>query len=237
MKNLKEEINKIAKDLLNLEVNTIVTDTITAGKMPTPRHALIDIGRWYWQKLIGLGLCSPEEHRGVFDKEGSFKSFDTLREAADKGLKNYESKAKQKILTPQEEADLFLVYRIKDMSDGIKGVFNSLKNRGEEQWDNEYTHTEIEDKKTPPLALHPDELVFTRKAWEVGVEEVALQTVIQLDGDVVTRVNRKYANGAEINQMLHKIHTQGVSVSMEWWKELVNVVKAFFDTIVKMFWR
>ena len=71
--------------------------------------------------------------------------------------------------------------------------------------------------------IQPGELVIIRKAWELGVEEIAMQTIIQLDGDVVTRIQPKYAQ--EGNNILYKIHNQGIGVSVSFWKELVGIVK------------
>lgn len=228
MKELKAQITNIAKDLLNLEVNTIIKATINGGKMPSPRHALIEIAREYSSKLTGLGF--PLEDIGI--KPGSFRSFDAIRERADDGIKSYRVQAATRTLDPQEEANLLMFHRIKDMSDQIKGIFNALKTRKPDEWDNDYTHEEIEEQR-PALQLTADELVLIRKVWEVGTEEIVLQTIIQLDGDVVTRVKPRYATGK--TEAVHEVHNQGVGVSLEFWRDLIGVVKDFFQTIVKMF--
>jgi hypothetical protein len=223
-KDLKEQITRVAHDLINLEVNTIIKPNITGRKMPNPRHALIDIAKMYNIKL-GLPLQDA-------DLKGNFESFHTLREEAKKKkIDSYKERAAE--LTDEEQADLLILYRIKGMSDQIKGIFNALKYRRKEKaWDNDYTRAEIEEKSSL-FQLTPDELVLIRKVWEIGVEEIAMQTVIQLDGDVVTRVLPKYA--AEKHEALHMLHNQGVSTSLNFWGELVGLVKDFFEKIVKMF--
>jgi len=228
LKRLRAKVGKIAEDLLNLEINTIIKPNITGEKMPSPRHALIGIAGEFSSKLTDLGF--PLSDLGI--KDGSYRSFDMLRESANKGVKTFQKSAAEKSLKPEEEADLLMLHRIKNMSDQIKGVFNALQRRRVEKWDNNFTHQEIE-KDLLPFPLNPDELVLIRKVWEVGVEEIALQTVIQLDGDVVTRVMPKYATSR--SEALHKIHEQSVSVSMKSWQELIGVVKDFFGTIVKIF--
>ena len=40
----------------------------------------------------------------------------------------------------------------------------------------------------PVLSIDPDLTVIVRKAWDMGLEEVLFQTVIQVDGDVVVQV-------------------------------------------------
>lgn len=228
MKELKEQVTKIAHDLLNLEVNTIIKPNITAEKMRSPRHTLIDIAKSYSVKLTDLGL--PLQDQNI--RLGTYKSFDALRERAQEGIEILRKKGAEKSLTPDEEADLLMLHRIKDMSDQIKEVFNALEARGFTEWDNDYTHEEIA-RKRPPFPLTRDELVLIRKVWEVGVEEIALQTVIQLDGDVVTRVNPRFVKGN--NEALYEIHNQSVSVSIRSWKELIGVVKDFFESIIRMF--
>jgi len=225
MKDLKKQVTKIAQDLLNLEVNTIIKPNISGEKMRTPRHALIDIAKWYSRKLADLGFPLRDESIRL----GDYRSFDALRERAHDGIRE---KAAAKSLTPDEEADLLMLHRIKDMSDQIKEVFNALETRAFKAWDNSYTHEQIA-RERPSFPLTPDELVLIRKVWEMGVEEIALQTVIQLDGDVMTRVNPKYTTGE--SKVVHEIHNQGVSVSLRFWKELIGVMKDFFETILKMF--
>ena len=228
MKNIKEQIAGIAKDLLNLEINTIIKANITGGKMPSPRHTLIDIAKEYSVKLTNLRL--PLQDQTV--KLGSYKSFDLLRERANEGIKAFRERAATKGLTTEEEANLLMLHRIQDMSDQIKGMFNALKSRKVEKWENDFTHEEIEQDR-PPFPLTLDELVLLRKVWEVGVEEITMQTVIQLDGDVVTRVQPRHVKGQ--SESLYEIHSQSVSVSIRSWKELIGVVKDFFETIFKMF--
>lgn len=77
--------------------------------------------------------------------------------------------------------------------------------------------------KYPPLDLTPDELVLLRKIWEIGVEVVAMQTVIQVDGDVMTRIHPNYLS--DHYKVLHDYHNEGVGISLRYWKDLVNVAK------------
>ena len=148
-------------------------------------------------------------------------------------------------LNDEDQMRLLMLERIKVMSDHIKGIFNAINDRrvgrkwpsdsrkysGKDWRTNDFTRAEIETSR-PPFPVRSDELVLIRKAWEIGVEEIALQTIVQLDGDVVTRVPPRYACGG--NETLHALHNQGVSASLAVWKELVAVVKAFLENIVKI---
>jgi len=227
MRDLKQQVSKIAHDLLNLEVNTIIKPNISGEKMRSPRHALIDIAKWYSEKLKQFNLRIDTDII-----KGSYESFCLLRKKAKDGINILESKTDKVSLSAQEKADLLMLHRIKDMSDQIKEVFDGLKSRGFKDWDNRYSHEQIA-KKNPPFPLTSYERVLIRKVWELGVEEIALQTVIQLDGDVITRVNPRYLTSD--NQVVQEIHDQTVSVSLRYWKVLIDTLKDFFGSILKTF--
>ena len=44
---VSNQFSTIAQDLFSIEVNVILRNNITAQKMPSPRHALLDIGKEY----------------------------------------------------------------------------------------------------------------------------------------------------------------------------------------------
>ncbi|MFQ5632404.1 MAG: hypothetical protein ACE5I1_26845, partial [bacterium] len=58
------------------------------------------------------------------------------------------------------------------------------------------------------------------------------KTVIQLDGDVITRVQERYAT--EEHATVHKLHNVGVSTSLAFWKTLVDIVESFITGLVKL---
>ncbi|HHC25680.1 MAG TPA: hypothetical protein ENK58_09795 [Desulfobacterales bacterium] len=218
------QIKNIAQDLLNLEVNTIIKANMTGRKMPAPRHALIDIAQNYNLKLTDLGLPVQQTDAGP----GSFESFHLIREKTNEGMLAIRKRAAKKH-REYDEADMVMLHRIKRMSDQIKGIFKGLEKKKAKQWDNNLLRDDIDD--APPLPLATNDLVMIRKIWEMGLEEIAMQTIIQLDGDVLTRVQAKYAN--EESAILHKLHNQSVSTSLRFWGELIGIVKEFFGSLAK----
>jgi hypothetical protein len=66
----------------------------------------------------------------------------------------------------------------------------------------------------------PEDVTTLRKAWELGTDEVALQTTIQIDGDVVTRVDPAFLG--EAHTRLREMHQDGVESSMRSWQNLVD---------------
>jgi hypothetical protein len=56
MIDLRASLRKLARDLVTLEVKTIVQPSITVWRMPDPPHALLDIAQMYATRLIELGI-------------------------------------------------------------------------------------------------------------------------------------------------------------------------------------
>ena len=217
------------------------------------------------------GLINQKGLEGLQDYLGSCDAFSYMREVA-----NYKIKKNKVIIEEMEafsssndvpkadrekiDAEIAMLYRIKDKSDQIKGIFNSKcieyltekkvdfkeggpgestamcnmipDNNPEKRFiTNLLTRAEIELNQDKPLYLDPDQLALLRKIWEVGTTEIAMQTVVQLDGDVVTRILAKYADREF--EILHRLHNQGVDTAIGFWKDLIGVLKDFFQDIIK----
>ena len=226
MGDLSAQLKNIAYELTHIEVNTIIKSNMTARRMPKPRHALIEIAVRYATRL---GLMGFGVEMGPL-RPGGFDSFDLIREKADEAIKAVEKRGRTLALTEEEEVSLILLYRIKTMSDQIKGIFNSLKRNGLSTWDNNYSHEEVEAQQAP-FPLSPDERVASRKIWEMGLEQVAMQTVIQIDGDVVTRLQPRFA--VDTTSAVHKVHNESVRMALDVWGQIIGIVKDFFGGLLR----
>jgi hypothetical protein len=224
---IKEQIATIAHDLMNLEVNTIIKGNITGRKMPSPRHALIDIAKSYVEKLTALGY--PLEDTEL--NPGSFQSFHVIREKAKEAIKVLEDKARTDGLSGKEGPNLIMLWRIKTMSDQIKGIYNALARRTDPSCKDDFDREKIEND-LPPLSLNSQELVKIRKIWEMKVQEIALQTVIQIDGDIINCV--KWGFQEAEHSGLHHLHNQGVNACLNFWKELIAIVKDSLESLLKL---
>ncbi len=225
---LKDKVEKIAADLMNLEINTIVKDNILATKMPDPRHALLDIAKDYESRL--LQIESPIDYEktvggAMKDTKGgrdTFKDFCTR-------VERINTQAKSGAIQVSR-SDLWILDRIRDMSGQIAGrVFQGESNN------NDFTRDLLNEKRPLPMKLDPEDVMLIRKAWEMGTEVVALQTVIQLDGDVVTRIQPGFS-GDEFHT-IHEIHRQSTRVAVDSWNDLVLLLKDFCGTVLGKFWR
>ena len=310
----KKWFGDISSDLFSIEVNTILSDNITAQKMPGPRHALLDIGKGYYVALEemfdtcresreaetrpeGAGnLAESEAEEAVqgeaeekaramdaawqaIDEKGSYGSyaaFDAIRNQADSLIKDPD---RERCLEPEQRA---VLPRIKENSDLLKGMFNSLCGRTEAFIDpkapgkkslpkkmeeaseqgaqlspniiyetcvwispeatkdvtNDYSRSELINKgdQISPLQLLERDLVLIRKVWELSTEVIVMQTSIQVDGDVISRLNSEYLR-KEYFPQLRDYHDKGVDIALQHWSNLVGVAKelalALLETITK----
>lgn len=81
----------------------------------------------------------------------------------------------------------------------------------------------------PPLPLTPEEVVLVRKIWELGAEPISIQTVVQADGDILTRLTPR-ASGPQ-GGAAREMHLPMVEMSVEFWKNLVDVAMQLLETV------
>ena len=127
--------------------------------------------------------------------------FATLRDAAWLHLAAL-SEDEKRSAGPEANRDAGLLYRI-------------LRNSGRMQdlladW----------DPKSGDFAA-PRQRIEFRKIWEIGAERIAMQTVLQLDGDVVTRI----APGGDAR--LFEAHQRGVNLAFGYWKMVLTLLQNF----------
>jgi len=297
------DAEQLLLDLLNVEVNTIVKDDITAVKMPTlpfalldiieryaevlqragsplqryfgpPREALLDAadahyakdpdtnywrsaigtyesisgGRFtgkprelwaylpnLWPLLVGYGnelgdyRQDPAYAFEMLEVGNGWDSFERLRIAC---LELRESGR-----APANEADLA---RIISASNQIKYIVQGIEQRfaggtssptsAVAAWAELIPRTRHEllsgglHHKRPPSLLRTEDYRVLRKCWEIGTERVLVQTTVQLDGDVVTRMSSELLDGydEDLRQLLLDTHRGAVDVGLSHWKSLVE---------------
>jgi len=223
----------IATDLFSIEVNTILRDNITAQKMPTPRHALIDIGKMYKKAMEKMESAYGNEQEAAESIQlgeyyGSFTGYSALREWASRLMKDAYSK---KIELTEDQ--LSILPRIKDNSDLLKGMFTNLAHdhpkivmaTAEWAWlTNEYSRSDLSYQAPSALPLGEQQLILIRKIWELGTETIVMQTIVQVDGDVITRLNSNFLDN-EHYPKARSYHNKGIEIALEHWAGLVNVAK------------
>jgi hypothetical protein len=243
MDKFKEGLKKVADDLFKLEINTVIKSNMTARKMPQPLHALLDITHLYAAKFHDLKInlafffdLVEQELPEAGMPEGDSKrvlpsekitnapiTFSRMRWAAKHALekpKKYSS------------SDQVVLQRIRRNCDQLKGLLKRYYPTFNEVLGKDRLGLLDLPESKMDLGFNGHEMTLIRKIWEIGVEQVAMQTVVQLDGDVVTRINDSYAE-PEFKD-LHAAHQQGVKVSLEQWAMIANTLARFFSNFGKI---
>jgi len=217
---------RIFDDLLTLEVNIIVKPGMTARKMPKAHHALLDVIGDYDQYLCEQAVrlnasaapgASPlriESGEDIVKKE----TFDDLRERAK--LAELANRALLAGRPDLDDGQGIILKRIYRNCDQIKGILDvpAVKSA---------VGNGIGRDSDPnvDLPLTADEILTVRKVWEVGIETIVMQTVAQLDGDIVTRVQR--ARVAASNAPVHTLHRNMTESALKQWQFLFQTVAQF----------
>ena len=94
--------------------------------------------------------------------------------------------------------------------------------RGARRGDLDQTTQALFRYPRPVLSIDPDLTVLVRKAWDIGLEEVLFQTVIQVDGDVVVRVAEM--PDTESRTFMATLHRTAVDDGLKQWHLLFKVV-------------
>ena len=136
---------------------------------------------------------------------------------------------------------LQMACRIEEKTSQLKGVFNAVAVRGESlvkagvldpsALTNDYGHDEIEQKQAAlgrrfDFPVQPEEVVLVRKIWEIGTDNISMQTIVQLDGDVVTRIHTGFLGVDQ--EVTRRIHDEMIQTSIGTWGSLVRLVGDFF---------
>ena len=74
----------------------------------------------------------------------------------------------------------------------------------------------------PMLSIEPDLTVLIRKAWDIGLEDIRFQTVLQLDGDVLVRVAKE--DDVTQRSYLAELHRQAVQDGIAQWRLMFQVI-------------
>lgn len=86
---------------------------------------------------------------------------------------------------------------------------------------------------TLALPLESSEIVAVRKIWEIGTESVVMQTMAQLDGDIVTRIQRGRDTAA--HKSLQELHQEAVASALKHWQFLAQTVATFLSSVLRGF--
>ena len=254
MTSVRESLKQTALDLTTLEINTIVKHNMTARKMPPPGHAILDIAAAYTDKLqVDLKIPLATQFDEQDPREGEFQqvqqwrqelvartalrcddyTFQCLRRAAYRILED---------CSELKDRDRVIVERIRRNSDHVRGLLRNLKKRlGSRHNSNDSfldcNRQQLLDRETtlgrhPQPNLHPDEMSHLRKIWDIGVEEVVMQSTVSLSGDVINRIQ----SGLEPKEaaVLLEFHREGIVSGTRMWKLIADTLISMTGAFAKL---
>lgn len=229
-------LRNLLEDLHKLEINTIEKTVMTAQKMPAPLLSVFEIVEGYesyfaWtleQRTYNYTVSSETETGGTL-KERLLGCFANA---------SMQFNALATVETDEGRIDRMICGRIGRSCEGLLGMLAraeratsanaaagetgpidpALKNM---------TASELRalDSGTVERAwrLSSTDRAFLRKVWEIGTEKVLIQTVVQIEGDVITRISPLIASGNR--QHLMVVHKDGIETSLKMWGELVSLAE------------
>ncbi|MGZ8181514.1 MAG: hypothetical protein ACXWT1_06120 [Methylobacter sp.] len=140
-----------------------------------------------------------------------------------------------------EELRIMLV-RIRRNCDLIKAILKDLekKENGLKDFINVDEEKLIENLQDEKMQLNfknvqLSQITTVRKIWEIGIESVLIQTVIQAEGDVITRITPDLVdrqNIAEMREAMLTVHRNTMDIGLLHWKNLIGVVLELASKII-----
>lgn len=266
----QSRVKGIFEDLLNLEINVIVTPGMTARKMPEPAEAFRDVAIAYSDLLVSFsnevraGLRGTGEHGKVkvpeapavappelsmVDRDGHVRAPEpaVLASAVPAApslelFEGLESRAKQAwavacelvaVLTARVEAGQAMPgwptpKEVNERVVLLKRLYGNCQQLTQILVDVGMTGSVAMARD---VALSAEQLITLRKIWEVGIATVVMQTVVQIDGDIVTRIHGGHT--AASSSTLHGLHREAVGSAMQNWQFLGQTLAQFVQSSLR----
>lgn len=193
----QDDLQRLLNDVTHRQIDTIVADAIQGTSLTNPVEGLQQIAGAYASHLRTLGVELPD---GI--ETGDRASFENLCELA---------KTKYEANGSHTAADLALAGRIARRSARLTSVAARIESANPGAFEN---------KPTGEIEINLRDRATISAAWELGTAPIAMQSVISLDGDIVTRVSRTFSDAE--HAAVHQIHNESVTVSLNTWQMLVE---------------
>jgi hypothetical protein len=228
-------ISKLLDDITTLEINTIIKDGMTAAHQPesiedTLRQLFVDYIRR--MNLIINKYGFKDEFN--FSESKTVESFHRKLKDFRKFLLPGDTKPETRI----DENDYIRLLRMLSFCEylELKSERNDPKNcikikpYAEGLGDNIYV-LDMSDSGQYRLIMDVRDRVKIKRMYDLGLENIVLQTRFGLDGDVVTRIGKDFADHPQ--EVVLKIHDNQTNLTVNYWKSLVTLVKDFVSEFFK----
>jgi hypothetical protein len=250
---LRAQVGDVARDLVSIEVNTILKENMTAARMPGVAAALLEIADryldwlhrfrvhlepvWAAQRPTGdaawprLPAPDPNAIRVPMPSPLTFGlTFERLGEIA----RQLGERPSDVPVPGVTGADRFVLHRIERNCTALSALL--MRHPGYADREVSVGDAEIDaDSFAPPMTTR--DLLIVRKIWEVGTEEIVAQTVVTLDGDVTSRLGRRLTDAAgitgEARTLVMALHDRSLDTAMGNWHALARAAASVVSGIVR----
>ena len=221
------------QNLLTIEVNMVVKSGLTARKLPPIPVAILEIaGKYYWFLHSLCEELNVDDHdlSGLESQQrkNGTGTFDALRKTAEL-LMNHDALAPR----GSRASDHVIIERIYRTSAFMPNVLERLKKQNDKTdvWDTTLPILMSNFASLRGVRADQGDLAFIRKAWEIGVERVVMQSSLQLDGDIVTRIDSEYIS-ADMRE-LHNLHLEICRMGVSTWTTMAQLAADFIGGALK----
>lgn len=231
-------ISRMIDDLTNLEINTILKGGMTAAPQPDSIEETLQLLLEEYKARMAV-----IENKNDVEPDAS-RDFSTCRSFAQLhsrllALRSYLDQNKMKLI----EFDYIRVLRMisfceylnsKSVSKERSGMTNLISIKPQPQASvntNSVYELDLMDISTFRLILDTRDSVKIKRLFDLGTENVVMQTRFGLDGDVVTRVEENFASKPK--QLIIDIHDRHTDLSLKYWKHLVGLVQDIVTKIIR----
>lgn len=200
------------------------------------------------KRLEKEGMDAPDYEtlfRGTRVYEGSgYHSFRELSYRAEKAFELLKEQKSDITSLPASEigSDMMMLKRIQSISDNLRNIMVKSGDVPESGKTEIYDFDDVEKvrqfmympvDKAQKLELKIDlrQLMVIKKANDIGTEQVVMQTIIGMDGDITTRISRHFAE-LPIS-FVNDLHKDAIIISVDYWKFLINIVVDLGKSIAK----
>jgi hypothetical protein len=238
---------ELVDDFLNIEVNTIIKDSMSAEKFPAGYpDAVKQILEGYTTYIEDLGSSQLSLEAAIEKFKNEFPvsapsqrafnriwhkikaAFEALFRRPGERLVETGQGAETKALKPTEPANLTKpIEPLEVLKAAAKELRDEASEKDKSILDRICTNCDSLGQVHAKEVLAISDRLAIRKMWEIGTEHVVIQTCISLGGDVTTRISSDLVTrDAEIRDMLLNAHRESTSISLAHWKSLLDAISA-----------
>lgn len=207
----REQAKGLLDDLLNVEVDVIIADDLARGPMPAPAGNDPDVAI---RHVLDGYIAWLDAHCPVLEETWAAltSSVPTAPESRPGSLVGQLEWVEGRAAAGEMQAtELMNVGRLPDP--GWSPMLHRIRGNA----------AQLRAVAAGEVAEQVDRVRIVRKAWELGTHTIVAQTVVQLDGDIVVRVDED-SFFRDDGSALGEMQAQALRGALEYWRVLFGLV-------------